>query len=49
MRLPFPEEVDSASWAALFPDFRDTPLADGVSSTIDRFRTLLSEGKVSYE
>lgn len=49
VRLPFPEEVDATSFAALVPGFAETPLAEGVSGTIDRFRTLLSEGKVSYE
>lgn len=49
VRLPFPEQVDSSSFAALVPGFAETPLAEGVSGTIDRFRTLLSEGKVSYE
>jgi nucleoside-diphosphate-sugar epimerase len=49
VRLPFPEEVDSASFAALVPGFEETPLEQGVSATIDRFRQLLSEGKVTYE
>jgi nucleoside-diphosphate-sugar epimerase len=49
VRLPFPEQVDGASFAALVPDFEETPLEEGVAATIDRFRTLLSEGKVTYE
>jgi UDP-glucuronate 4-epimerase len=46
-RLPFPVRVDSATFDALLPDFVDTPFADGVRETIDRFRTLLQEGKVA--
>ena len=46
VRLPFPEEVDSASFTAGFPDFAETPLADGVAATVDRFRALLAEGLV---
>ena len=46
VRLPFPEEVDSASFTAAFPDFAETPLAEGVAATIDRFRALLAEGLV---
>jgi nucleoside-diphosphate-sugar epimerase len=49
VRLPFPEQVDSASFAAGYPGFDETPLDEGVADTIDRFRTLLSEGKVTYE
>jgi nucleoside-diphosphate-sugar epimerase len=49
VRLPFPEEVDGASFAALVPGYAETPLAEGVTTTIERFRTLLSEGKVTYE
>jgi len=49
VRLPFPEQVDSASFAALLPGFEETPLEAGVSATIERFRQLLSEGKVVYE
>jgi nucleoside-diphosphate-sugar epimerase len=46
VRLPFPEEVDSASFADAFPAFVETPLADGVAATVDRFRALLAEGRV---
>jgi UDP-glucuronate 4-epimerase len=46
VRLPFPAEVDSSSFATLLPGFADTPLEEGVHSTIERFRTLLAEGKV---
>jgi nucleoside-diphosphate-sugar epimerase len=49
VRLPFPEQVDSASFASTYPGFVETPLAEGVAATIERFRTLLSEGKVTYE
>jgi hypothetical protein len=48
VRLPFPEEVDGASFTALVPDYEETSLEEGVSTTIERFRTLLSEGKVTY-
>jgi UDP-glucuronate 4-epimerase len=44
--LPFPEEVDSGSFAEIAPGFTVTPLGDGVRETIGRFRTLLSEGLV---
>jgi len=46
VRLPFPEEVDSSSFAALVPEHADTPFDDGVRATVDRFRELLAEGKV---
>ncbi len=49
VRLPFPEEVDGTSFTARYPGYAETPLAEGVATTIDRFRTLLSEGKVTYE
>jgi hypothetical protein len=48
VRLPFPAEVDSSSFAVLLPGFADTPLEEGVRSTIDRFRALLAEGKVVH-
>jgi nucleoside-diphosphate-sugar epimerase len=46
VRLPFPEEVDGASFTASFPDYEETPLAEGVAATVDRFRALLAEGLV---
>jgi nucleoside-diphosphate-sugar epimerase len=49
VRLPFPEEVDSTSFAKLFPSFAETPLEEGVAATVDRFRQLLAQGKVTYE
>lgn len=45
--LPFPEETDAASFRELVPDFAETPLADGVADTIDRFRALLAAGLVT--
>jgi nucleoside-diphosphate-sugar epimerase len=45
-RLPFPEELDSSSFTAGFPDFAETPLAEGVAATVDRFRSLIAEGLV---
>ena len=47
VRLPFPEEVDSASFSASFPGVGQTPLEEGVRTTIDRFRQLLAEGLVT--
>jgi nucleoside-diphosphate-sugar epimerase len=47
--LPFPAEVDSASFRALLPGFEETPLDRGVAETIESFRTLISQGKVTYE
>ncbi len=46
VRLPFPEELDSASFTASFPEFAETPLVDGIGATVDRFRALLAEGLV---
>ena len=45
--LPFPGAVDSGSFRALVPGFADTPLADGVRETIDRFRELHARGLVA--
>ena len=45
--LPFPEEVDSASFAEIVPDFTTTPLAECVGATVERFRALLSKGLVA--
>jgi len=44
VRLPFPEEADSGSFDELVPGFVPTPLAEGVRSTIERFRDLLTAG-----
>jgi UDP-glucuronate 4-epimerase len=44
VQLPFPEEADGASLAQVVPNFAETSLAEGVESTIGRFRVLLSEG-----
>jgi nucleoside-diphosphate-sugar epimerase len=44
--LPFPAEVDSASFLALVGDFAETPLAEGVRVTVERFRDLVKEGLV---
>lgn len=49
VRLPFPEEVDGTSFMALVPGYAETPLAEGIATTVERFRILLSEGKVTYE
>jgi nucleoside-diphosphate-sugar epimerase len=44
--LPFPAEVDTTSFAELDPTFVQTPLADGVGETIERFRDLLARGLI---
>ena len=41
-----PRRLDSASFDGSSPGFAETPLADGVRPTIDRFRALLAEGLV---
>jgi nucleoside-diphosphate-sugar epimerase len=46
-RLPFPEEVDSSSFADLVPGYAATPLRQGVRSTIERFHGLLADGRIS--
>jgi nucleoside-diphosphate-sugar epimerase len=47
VRLPFPEEADSGSFAELVPGFVPTPLAEGVRSTIERFDSLLQAGALT--
>lgn len=44
--LPFPAELDARSFSTLVPDFRETPLVDGVRTTLERFRELLGRGLV---
>jgi hypothetical protein len=46
-RLPFPEDTDAASFAELAPGFTTTPLAEGVHATVERFRGLLADGRIS--
>jgi hypothetical protein len=43
-RLPFPSEVEAVGLASLLPDFRQTPIADGVRESIDQFRRALEAG-----
>ncbi len=45
--LPFPGTVDAESFGTLVPGFAQTPLADGVRDSIERFRTLLARGLVA--
>jgi UDP-glucuronate 4-epimerase len=45
--LPFPGTVDAASFETLVPGFAQTPLADGVRETVERFRVLLDAGLVA--
>jgi hypothetical protein len=47
--LPFPEQVDGSSFASVVPSFAETPLDEGVRATVERFRALLANGKVTYE
>jgi nucleoside-diphosphate-sugar epimerase len=46
-RLPFPEDTDASSFAEIVPGFTTTSLDDGVRSTIERFRGLLADGRIS--
>jgi nucleoside-diphosphate-sugar epimerase len=46
-RLPFPEDADAGSFTELVPGFTTTPLPEGVRSTIERFRGLLADGRIS--
>jgi UDP-glucuronate 4-epimerase len=46
-RLPFPEDTDAGSFADVVPGFTTTPLRDGVHSTVERFRALLADGRIS--
>lgn len=45
--LPFPDQVDSGSFAEIAPGYAGTPLADGIHQTIERFRDLLSRGLIT--
>jgi len=47
VRLPFVEEADARSFAEIAPGFTTTPLGDGVRSTVERFRALLADGRIS--
>jgi hypothetical protein len=47
VRLPFPEETDSGSFAEIVPGFVQTPFTEGVRSTIERFRSLLEVGALT--
>ncbi len=46
-RLPFPEDTDAESFADLVPGFTTTSLDEGVLSTVERFRALLADGRIS--
>ena len=46
VRLPFPEETDGGSFAEVDSGFTETPLEQGVGSTIERFQTLLRDGRI---
>lgn len=45
--LPFPAELDAASFWEIVPGFEETPLIDGARETIERFRELLKAGSLS--
>jgi UDP-glucuronate 4-epimerase len=45
--LPFPEEVDASSLAAVVDAGSDTSVIDGVADSIARFRQLLAAGQVT--
>jgi UDP-glucuronate 4-epimerase len=45
--LPFPEETDATTFRKLVPDFEETPLSEGVQTTMERFRVLLAEGTLT--
>lgn len=47
--LPFPEEVDARSLAAVVGEHADIPLGAGVRDAIDRFRRLLESGQVTVD
>jgi len=45
--LPFPVSFDGSALRAAFPDLPETPLAEGVRQTIEKFRELLKAGKIT--
>ncbi|MBK7600034.1 MAG: NAD-dependent epimerase/dehydratase family protein [Acidobacteria bacterium] len=45
--LTLPEELDDSAIAAIIGDVEHTPLSSGVKMTIDRFKLLNSEGRLS--
>jgi UDP-glucuronate 4-epimerase len=46
MQLPFPSEVDGSGLESAIGTVSHKPLAEGVSETIELFRTLIVEGKI---
>ena len=44
--LPFPGDADGTSFVELLGGSVNRPLADGVTDSVDRFRTLLTRGLV---
>ncbi|HEX9991034.1 MAG TPA: NAD(P)-dependent oxidoreductase [Chloroflexia bacterium] len=48
-RLPFPDELDSATLKGLLPDAPETPLVDGVRATIEAFRSLVDQNRIDVE
>jgi len=45
--LPFPEEVDNAPLANILGTLSETPLADGVSETVDLFKRAIIGGQIT--
>ncbi len=47
--LAFPEELDSSTLKAAFGDLPETPLGEGVASTIEHFRGLVEQKRIDIE
>lgn len=47
--LPFPEELDEHALKAIMPDAPETPLAEGIRSTVNSFRDLVARGRIDVE
>lgn len=48
-RLPFPAGFDDSPLRRVYPKIYATPLAEGIRETVDRFRSLLAEGRIQAE
>lgn len=47
--LPFPEELDEHALKTIMPDAPETPLAEGIRSTVQAFRNLVAGGRIDVE
>jgi UDP-glucuronate 4-epimerase len=47
--LPFPNVLDGAPLEAVVGPLAETPLADGVDETVERFRDLLASGRIAVQ